>query len=138
MPDREQLFRNDLKLTDSPAGLDLVRQALGDLELARGNENIAQALKLRLQVRKGELAPLGWPEFGSRLHELIGEPFNARTRAMLEAFARLAVERDLRVVKVKKVRAVAMERGAVRINMSVQLIENTPLNLVHLFNLEGK
>ena len=34
---------------------------------------------MRLRVRKGELAPLGWPDYGSRLGELIGEPDLPRT-----------------------------------------------------------
>jgi len=135
---REQLFGADLKLIEPTAGLDLKLDSAGDLELAEDNENIIQALKLHLLVAKGELAPLGWPEFGSRLDELIGQPNNTRTRAMAAAFARQAIEQDPRVAKVLDVRVSSQERATVRIAMQIQLIDQQhPLNLVHLLNLEA-
>jgi hypothetical protein len=89
--DRELLFGTDLALTGAAGGLDLRATPVGDLALAAGSANIVQALTLRLMVRKGELAPLGWPDFGSRLHELIGEPNNQRTRVKLMGLARAAI-----------------------------------------------
>ena len=62
MENRSTLFGRDLRVTMRAPGLDLVRDARGDIELAEGNDNIEQALLLRLRVRKGELAPLGWPD----------------------------------------------------------------------------
>lgn len=143
---REDLFGTDLRLF--PAGdstaigadprLDLRRSELGDLALARGNENIAQALLLRLKVRRGELAPLGWPDYGSRIHELLGEPNNARTRVKLNAFARAAVEEDPRVRRVKDVSAEPGERDTVRLLLEIELIETrNPLNLVFDLRLEA-
>ena len=122
-------------------GLDLVRDASGDIELAEGNDNIEQALLLRLRVRKGELAPLGWPDYGSRLHELIGEPNNSRTHVMLMAHARNAVERDPRVAEVKRIRAEVLpgERDVVTLVMDIVLIDApTPLNLVFDISLEPR
>ena len=137
MPEaRDRLFGNDLLLRDYAEGLDLAAQggvqAGGDLALARGNDNIVQALTLRLRVRKGELAPLGWPDYGSRLHELIGEPDLPRTHLKLQVFARQAVEADPRVRKVLSVKTVTLpgERDTVRLLLDIQLIDTaTPLNL---------
>src|SRR6202035_2979395 len=95
--DREQLFGNDLRLLDTLSGFDLVEDARRDLALAQGNANIEQALVMRLRVRRGELAPLGWPSYRSRIHELIGQPNIKRTQVMLMAFARQAIEEDPRV-----------------------------------------
>lgn len=138
-PAREALFGNDLLLTPYADGLDLVEEQSGDLRLARGNDNIVQALTLRLRIKKGELAPLGWPDHGSRLHELIGEPNLPRTHLKLQAFARQAIEDDPRVLKVESVKTLNLpgERDTVRLMMDIRLIdENNPLNLVFDVSLE--
>jgi phage baseplate assembly protein W len=131
--DREVLFGSDLKLTSSGGTLDLTAARLGDLQLAQGNDNIVQALTLRLMIRKGELARLGFPDYGSRLHELIGEPNNQRTHVIAMGLARTAIEQDPRVAEVESVTANVPpgERDTIRIDMEVKLItENTPVNLV--------
>jgi phage baseplate assembly protein W len=135
---RARLFGDDIRLREG-VGLDLVPDGAGDLDLARGVDNIDQALRLRLLVRKGELAPLGWPDYGSRLHELIGEPNLARTHARLLAFAREAVEQDPRVEQVLQIQAEvpAGERDLVRLTLEVALIaEPHPSNLVIDIRLE--
>lgn len=131
--ERAVLLGDDLQIVDRAGGLDLLGDAGGDLALAHGNDNIAQALVLRLRVRKGELARLGWAEYGSRLHELIGEPNNTRTHVKLMAFARAAVEQDPRVREVKAVETTLLpgERDVVRILIEVELISApNPQNLV--------
>jgi phage baseplate assembly protein W len=141
MADRAKLFGNDLELAERANGFDLLGGARGDLELAQGNDNIVQALKLRLLVHKGELAPLGLPDYGSRLYELIGEPNNTRTQVKLMAFARIAIEQDPRVLKVADIKAYVIpgERGVVRLDTTVQLIDQpNPLNLVVDISLEAQ
>lgn len=131
--DRELLFGTDLRLLERNGVFDLLPDYGSDLALAVGNENIAQALTLRLLVRRGELTALGWPTFGSRLHELIGEPNDRRTHVILMAHARSAIEQDPRVVEVTDIEAhvIPGERDVVRLEMEIQLItQNTPLNLV--------
>ena len=130
---RETIFGTDLQLADRLGGLDLVPDPGEDISLAQGNDNIVQALALRLKVRRGELEPLGWPNYGSRLHELIGQPNNDRTRTILMAHARNAVMEDPRVVDVIKIEAQVLpgERDTVRTQMQIQLIEEqVPLNFV--------
>jgi phage baseplate assembly protein W len=139
MTEREKLFGSDLRVAERAPGFDLVRNAAGDIDLAQGNDNIVQALTLRLRVRRGELAPLGWPGYGSRLHELIGEPNNSRTQVILMAHARTAIEQDPRVSEVKDVRAEVLpgDREAVRVFMDISLIDSpVPLNLVFDVSLE--
>jgi phage baseplate assembly protein W len=131
--ERGLVFGTDLRVLERAGARDLIGDNAGDLALARGNENIEQALALRLLVRKGELARLGFPDYGSRLHELIGAPNNQRTHVILMGHARAAIEQDPRVREVVSVRTQVPpgDRGAVRIDMEIALIEtNTPLNLV--------
>src|SRR3954451_5396024 len=131
--DRERLFGADLRLRPTGGSLDLTRDDGGDLDLATGAENISQALTLRLLVRRGELTPLGWPDYGSRLHELIGEPNVVRTRALLMTFAQAAIEQDPRVERVRDIRAggPGEERNVGRVEVEILLISQPqPLNLV--------
>ena len=135
MPDlteREKLFGNDLQLVDRAGGMDLVPDHIGDLALAQGNENIVQALALRLKVKQGELTNVGWPDYGSRIHEVIGEPNIPRTHARLMAYAREALEPDPRVQEITEIQAVALERDTVRLYIDITLIDQpNPLNLVY-------
>ena len=142
--DRQKLFGTDIGLRDAAGGMDFTLGgpigSSGDLTLASGNDNAVQALSLRLRVRKGELAPLGWPDYGSRLNELIGEPDLPRTRLKAQVFAREAVEPDPRVKQVEAVDVVAIpgERYVLRLAMSVLMIDQpTPLDLVFDLALEG-
>jgi phage baseplate assembly protein W len=141
MTERQRLFDNDLELYGRNETYDLRPNEAGDLEVARGNENIIQALTLRLRVRRGELAALGWPAYGSRLHELIGEPNIGRVHVRLMAYARSAVEEDHRVAEVSEVTALPgerNERNMVRLTMEIRLIDQpNPLNMVFDFDLEG-
>ena len=93
-----KLFGSDLALRDGAGGADFTLEGpstgSGDIALAVGNDNLIQALTMRLRVRRGELAPLAWPDYGSRLHELIGEPDLPRTRLKAQVFAREAVEAE--------------------------------------------
>jgi phage baseplate assembly protein W len=141
---RSRLYGVDLALRDGAGGADLSLVGpvglYGDIALAAGNDDIIQALALRLRVRVGELALLGWPDYGSRLHELIGEPDLPRTRLKAQAFARTAIEADPRVAKVDAVEIVSIpgERQVLRLAMDVHLItEQQPLNLVFDLALNG-
>lgn len=132
-PDRALLFGSDLAVFDRAGGFDLDVARGGDLAIAEGAANISQALTLRLLVRKGELAPLGLPHYGSRLHELLGERQNQRVRVLAMAFARTAIEQDPRVVKVQEISADSApdDRGTLRLSMTIELIADpNPLNLV--------
>lgn len=138
MTERAELFGHDLELTGVTGavdiGTDLSASPAGDLRLTAGEQNIVQALAMRLRVRREELARLGHPTYGSRLHELIGQPNNERTRVQLMAHARTAIEADPRVAEVRGVTATVLpgERDVVRLSLDVLLIsEPNPLNLVH-------
>lgn len=65
-----------------------------------GLENLAQAVILRLLTPRGELAALGHPEYGSRVHELIGQENNTTKRNLLKLFILDALKLEPRVEKV--------------------------------------
>ena len=112
-----------------------------DLLIVDGIAAITQAIANRLKTRKGELAPLGHPQYGSRHHELIGEPNVARTRDLIKLYILQALRDEPRIEKVLRADVTAEHtppRESVKITLSVRLIrEPTPLNLVIPFSLEA-
>ncbi|HET9933947.1 MAG TPA: GPW/gp25 family protein [Polyangiaceae bacterium] len=111
-----------------------------DLSVASGIENITQAIANRLKTRRGELAALGHPEYGSRHHELVGEPNVERTRNLIKLYVLQALRQEPRIEKVLKATVRAEHeppREVVRVELEVRVIgEPVPLNLVVPFSLE--
>lgn len=123
----------DLVATRTPAGE-------YDLTAATGLDNLEQAIANRLKTRKGELASLGHPDYGSRHHELIGEPNVERTRNLIKLYVLQALRHEPRIERVLSavVRAEhSPPRDTVRIELGLRVIgAPTPLNLVIPFSLE--
>ena len=111
-----------------------------DIRTAEGVEAIEQALVNRLKTRLGELAPLGHPDYGSRHHELVGEPNVERTRNLIKLHVLQALRREPRIEKVISASVAADHdppRETVRIVLSLRLIgRQAPLNMVVPFSLE--
>jgi phage baseplate assembly protein W len=129
-------FFEDADLASGRAG----RSSATDLHVADGIDNLTQAVANRLKTRKGELAALGHPDYGSRHHELIGQPNVERTRDLIKLYVLQALRDEPRIERV--LRAVvsaehAPPRDTVRIVLDVRVTGvPTPLNLVIPFSLE--
>lgn len=74
-----------------------------DLAVVQGQANLAQSLLNRLHTRRGELAQLGHPDYGSRLHQLIGGLNNTRTRLLAELYIRECLAQESRISDVVEV-----------------------------------
>jgi phage baseplate assembly protein W len=115
------------------------RAGARDLDVAAGLETLTQALANRLKTRKGELAPLGHPDYGSRHHDLIGQPNVARTRDLIKLYVLQAIRNEPRIEKVVSATVTAEHvppRDTVRIELTLQVIGvPAPLNLVVPFSL---
>ena len=111
-----------------------------DLSVAGGIDNLTQAIANRLKTRKGELAALGHPEYGSRHHELIGQPNVDRTRNLIKLYVLQALRDEPRIEKVLAVTVTPEHippRDTVIVSLSVRVVrERTRLNLVVPFSLE--
>jgi len=68
-----------------------------DVATVDGRENLAQALILRLLTPQGSLASLGHSNYGSRLHELVGQLKTNSIRNLCRAFVLEAVAQEPRV-----------------------------------------
>ncbi|WP_293023992.1 GPW/gp25 family protein [Moorena sp. SIO3I8] len=74
-----------------------------DLATATGLDNLAQAILNRLYTRKGELAALGHPNYGSRLHLLVGEQNNNRLRSLANLYIRECLAQEPRIEEIKAI-----------------------------------
>lgn len=111
-----------------------------DIRAVSRVEAIEQALVNRLKTRRGELTPLGHPDYGSRHHDLIGAPNVERTRNLIKLYVLQALRHEPRIERVLAVVVVAdhkRPRETVRITLNLKLIGvQDPLNLVVPFSLE--
>lgn len=97
-----------------------------------GRANLGQALVTRLLTPRGELARLGHPTYGSRLHEVIGRPNTATTRNLAKLFVIEALKAERRVAKIEGVEVTPhpVDRMLILIAVSVTPVgEDVPLSL---------
>lgn len=88
----------DLMLTPGELG-----QTGRGLATVSGRDNLTQAILNRFNTRQGELAALGHPDYGSRLHLLMGEINNERTRKLAELYIRESLAQESRVAAIKEI-----------------------------------
>lgn len=124
-------LKKDLRLVFLPAGGADLAAGASDLETVEGLDNLQQALTLRLLVGQGELAALGHPAYGSRIHALVGEPLDAPNRELLRRYVRRALLGDPRVAEVTRVEVVPREDapGVVRVEATVRSADGAPLTV---------
>ena len=94
----------------------------------------------RRLTHQGELAPLGHRTYGSRLHELIGEPNTETHRNRAKVYALQAIQAEPRVAEIVRLDVRTRRTQPNRIDIDVQLkpVESdTVLNLVFPFFLDG-
>lgn len=117
-------LKTDLRLEFADDGtLDLGGAPGGDPAI-RGEDNLAQALILRLLTARGELSSLGHRRHGSRVSELVGHRLTSENLALLRRHVRAALRGDPRVAEILalEVRARLDQPGAVDVRARVRAI----------------
>ncbi len=82
-----------------------------DFATTDGRDNLGQAVALRLLTPRGELSALAHPEYGSRLHELIGRPNTATTRDLVRLFVLESLQREPRIARIVDLVITARDTG---------------------------
>jgi phage baseplate assembly protein W len=156
MARRDALFGSDLRLlddvdrrqSDRDAGHDLAVAGTGapgsargtDLDTLSGVGNLQQALLLRFLTPVGDLTALGHSTYGSRLQTLVGELNSDANRNRAKLYVLQALKEEPRVAEVLSVTVTQNRASRTQMDIDVRLraIENnTPLNLVFAFDLQG-
>lgn len=108
--------------TRTTAGGRVVR--VRDLTVSSDLDNLRQAIEIRLLTPKGELAPLGHADYGSRLPDLIGQPNTETTRNLAKLYVIEALKQERRIEKIVAVDVTPApgQRHLIRIFLKVQAI----------------
>jgi phage baseplate assembly protein W len=130
----------DLKLRFDELGADLAVTRKGDLSTIEEEDNLAQAIICRLTTEEGELYDLGHADYGSRLHEVIGEINNDLTRHKIKSIVQDCLSEEPRIAEIVSVNVLSdlMNHHKVNIELTV-LPQKTkkPITLYYPFRLEG-
>ena len=99
------------------------RRAL-DLATIGGRDNLGQAILMRLLTPASELAPLGHPEYGSRLHSLVGRQNTEAVRRLARLHILESLAREPRIARILDVAVTphAGRRDCIDILLRVQPI----------------
>ncbi|MGD0405314.1 MAG: DUF2634 domain-containing protein [Candidatus Bathyarchaeia archaeon] len=136
---QEQLGR-DLKLRFDQTGADLVVAFEGDFDTVADEDNLAQAIIARLATDEGELYDIGHADYGSRLHDVIGEVNNATTRQRIKAKVEECLVQETRIRQVVNINVVPDpdDPHAVDIEIAIVPIKGSDyLTVLFPFRLEG-
>lgn len=128
------VYRLNERLTVAANG----REVEWDFLPRAGTENLIQAVILRLLTPRGELAALGHPEYGARVHELIGSENNATKRNLLKLYILEALQYEPRVAKVAELRVTPSPgtRSTVDVLLRVQPAGTTEVVQIGPFSIE--
>jgi phage baseplate assembly protein W len=130
----------DLRLQFDELGVDLAA-AKGDFETVSDEQNLVQAIIHRLTTEEGELYDIGHADYGSRLHEVVGEPNNARTREMLKNLVKECLDEEPRILEVTDIKVTPNQYDLNRLDIEITVLpvgKGTLLSVVYPFSLEGK
>ena len=121
----------DVQVVPGKSGGPRGKVAGQDLGVVSARNNLAQALILRLLTRVGELAPLGHPDYGSRLTDLIGGLNNDTNRNLARLYTIEAIAQEPRCKLIDlSVIPVDGQPGTLRIGFAVLPIgDDNPLAL---------
>lgn len=114
------------------------RGRVWDVVPRAGKENLAQAVIMRLLTPRGELGALGHPEYGSRIHELIGRENTGTQRNLLKLYALEALQFEPRVAKVAELNVTPSPgtRSTVDVLLRVQVAGTSELVQIGPFSIE--
>ena len=111
------------------------------LEAINGVDNAVQAIIHRIKTQLGELSDLGHPEYGSRHHELIGQPNTVHNRNLVKLYILQALAREPRIEEVTLAKLdfdPLRDRDKVNLILTLRLIDSpVPANLVIPFSFGG-
>lgn len=139
MSEERETIGKDLRLRFDQLGADFCVTSEGDLDTVLDEDNLAQAIIARLTTEEGELYDVGHADYGSRLHELIGEPNNERTRERIRSMVLDCLAQEPRIKEVVSIDARANPHDHHRVDIEITVIpigSGTFVTVIYPFRLE--
>jgi phage baseplate assembly protein W len=135
----EERIDRDLRLKFDELGADLCSRK-GDLSTITDEDNLAQAIICRLATEEGELYDIGHADYGSMLHDVIGEVNNELTRKKIRIIVEDCLFEEPRVEKVVSVNFLSDPTDHHKVNIELTVLprkSKQTLTLYYPFRLEG-
>ena len=109
-----------------------------DLTTIHGRDNLGQAVIMRLLTPRGELTELGHPEYGSRLHEIIGQQNTETIRNLARLFILESLQREPRIEEVVEatITPADIQRDLVSVLLRVKPVASTETITIGPFTLQ--
>lgn len=116
-----------------PAG----RGGVKDIRILSGRDNLRQAIMARLLTPTGELSILGHPDYGSRLHEVVGRVNTETTRNLIRLYILESLKKEARVEKIELITVSLVHRqpSLVSVELEVKPIDSTELVTIGPFTI---
>ena len=92
-----------------------------DIGTVTGRDNLGQAIMMRLLTPTGELAPLGHPEYGSRLHELVGRENTETNRNLARLYILQSLQLEPRIAEIEEVLVEQDQEHRVLVNVQLKV-----------------
>jgi len=137
---QKQRIGKDLRLQFVELGADLSPTVKGDLDIVENEDNLLQAITIRLCTDEGELYDIGHADYGSRLFEAVGEINNEATRKRIELIVRECLSQEPRIKEVVNVSVLTNKADLQRVDIEITVLpieSNQYVTLLYPFSLEG-
>lgn len=103
-----------------------------DMKIISDRDNLGQAVVMRLLTPRGELAALGHPRYGSRLHEIIGRTNTENTRDLARLFILESLKKEARIASIEEVLITESPGRRSSIDVHIRVI---PINTIESLNI---
>ncbi len=136
----ERKIGKDLKLRFNELGADLTTTEAGDLDTVENEDDLAQAIIVRLSTDEGELYDIGHADYGSHLYEVVGELNSGATRKKVESLVRECLFQEQRIKEVVSVNVLTDQKDPHRLDIEITVLpvsSRSYLSLSYPFHLEG-
>ncbi len=109
-----------------------------DMQTISGRDNLGQAIIIRLLTPRGELAALAHPDYGSRLHELVGRQNTETSRNLAKLYMLESLKNEPRIAEVVEVRVTPTPgtRDMINVFLRVKPVGDAEIVTIGTFTLE--
>lgn len=116
-----------------PAG----RGGIKDIRTVSGRDNLRQAIMARLLTPMGDLAGLGHPDYGSRLHELVGQVNTDTTRNLMRLYILESLKKEPRIdtVALITISLVHRQPSLVSVELAIKPIDSVEVIVIGPFTI---
>jgi phage baseplate assembly protein W len=136
----EEKIGKDLKLKFNELGADLTVTSKGDLDTVENEDDLAQAIIVRLSTDEGELYDIGHADYGSHLYEVVGELNTESTRKRVQSLVRECLFQEPRIKEVVSVNVLTDRKDPHRLDIEITVLpigSSVYLTVSYPFRLEG-